>query len=120
MPLTDEDRRFLAKRIQLVRAWPYVGAMLLALPVGLSVWLWLSVPLLIDPLFAMTRLSSDALPESTMALMAAMLPVAVLLCLALALAAVLFVFAAFSNEKKYLQIIRHAACEQDAAVDEML
>ncbi|MCL4190385.1 MAG: hypothetical protein KJZ87_01470 [Thermoguttaceae bacterium] len=119
MELSNEERHFVAKRAKLVQTWPYVGAMLLTMLVGLGVWLFLSKPLLANPFFVLSQLDRRAIPESTIALMAAMLPVVVLVCLGLAVTVVLFAFAAFSNEKKYLAIIQrdsHASnAQQDAA-----
>ncbi|MFO7665716.1 MAG: hypothetical protein R6V76_03775 [Desulfobacterales bacterium] len=119
MQLSYEDQRFLVKRIRLVQTWRYVGAILLAMLVGLGMWLFLSKPLLANPFVVVTRLKSDAIPEATMVLMAAMLPVVVLTCIALAVAVVLFAFAAFSNEKKYLQIIQCEDLETSFAQKDM-
>ncbi len=125
MQLSDEERRFLVKRAQLVRAWRYVGAILLAVLIGLGFWLFLTLPLLVNPFVVMTRLQSGSIPESMLMLMAGMLPIVVLMCLALValvVMVVLFIFVAFSNEKKYLKLIeRHSdkisIAQQDAPVD---
>ena len=111
MQLSDEERHFLVKRARLVRAWRYVGSILLAVLLGLAIWLFLTIPLLANPLVVMARLKSDSISESTLTLMAGMLPIVVLMCLVLAVTAVLFVFAAFSNEKKYLKIIQRNSHE---------
>lgn len=105
MQLSDEDQRFLARRLRLVQAWRYAGSFLLAMLTGLAVWLYVSRPFLANPFFVMTQLKNAAIPESTMVLMAAMLPVVVLLCITLAAAIILFTYAALSNEKKYFTII---------------
>ena len=86
-------------------AWPYIGAALLALLTGLGLWLVLSKPLMANPLLVLARLKSDSIPESTLALMAAMLPVVVSMCIVLAVAIVFFAFAVFSNQKRYLTLI---------------
>lgn len=111
MKLSYEEQCFVAKRARLMRTWRYVGAILLAMITGLGVWLFLTKPLLTDPVMVMTRLKSHSIPESTMALMAAMLPVVSLMCIILTVIATLFVFAAFSNEKKYLTIIQRESRE---------
>ncbi len=111
MPLSYEEQCFVVKRAKLMRTWRYVGAILLALILGLGVWLFLSNPLLANPFVVMTRLQSNSIPESTMVLMAGMLPVVALMCIVLAVTAILFVFAAFSNEKKYLTIIQRESRE---------
>ncbi|MCU0857927.1 MAG: hypothetical protein MUC65_05940 [Pontiellaceae bacterium] len=106
MQLNHEEQQFLANRTRFVKTWPYAGAILLIMLIGLALWLFRSTPLLVNPFAALSRLNSDSIPASTLILMAGMLPVAVLMCIALAATIVLFAFAAFSNEKKYLAIIR--------------
>jgi ABC-type transport system involved in multi-copper enzyme maturation permease subunit len=106
MQLNGEDQRFLAKRARLVKTWRYAGAILIAMLIGLGIWLFFSKPLLANPFVVLTRLKSDSIPESTMALMAGILPVVVLMCIFLAITIVLFAFLAFSNEKKYLTLIQ--------------
>lgn len=106
MQLSHEEQRFVQRRSTLLRTWRYVGAILLATLIGLGVWLYLSKPLLANPFIVMTRLKADSIPESTLTLMAAMLPVVTLACIAIAVIAIVFVYAAFANENKYLTIIQ--------------
>jgi len=106
MLLSNEEQQFLAKRSRFVKAWPYVGAILLVMLIGLGMWLFWSKPLLANPFVVLSRLNSSSVPASTMVLMAGLLPVVVLMCVVLAITIVLFAFAAFSNEKKYLAIIK--------------
>ena len=106
MQLSNEEQQFLAKRTRFVQTWRYVGAILLVMLIGLGMWLFWSKPLLADPFVVLSRLNSGSVPASTMALMAGLLPVVVLMCMVLAITIVLFAFAAFSNEKKYLTIIK--------------
>ncbi len=122
MELSNEERHFVAKRAKLVQTWPYAGAILLTILVGLGVWLYLSRPLLANPFFVLSQLNRGAIPESTIALLAGMLPVVVLVCMGLAVTVVLLAFAAFSNEKKYLTIIQRefhetSNAQQDATAD---
>jgi hypothetical protein len=111
MQLNDTERRFLAKRTRLVRAWRYVGTVLLLALVGLGAWLFFSRPLLANPWAVMAGLEDGTIADAMLVLMAGMLPVVVLLCLVLAVAMVLFAFAAFLNERRYQQIIRRACDE---------
>jgi len=106
MDLSDQERQFLAKRIRLVRAWKYVGVVLIVGLTGLWVSLFWFVPLLANPFEVMTRLNADSIPPSTMALSTALLPIIFLTCFLLALVIVLFTFASFSNERNYLVIIQ--------------
>jgi hypothetical protein len=105
MQLTHKESDFLAKRAWLVRAWPVVGTLLLFFVLGLGVWLFLSRPLLANPFVVMARLKDDSISSSILSLMAGLLPVVVLMCVVLALAIVLFGFAAFAIEKKYIALI---------------
>lgn len=106
MQLTDVEQKFLEKRARFVQTWRYVGAVLLALLLGLGVWLFWTKPLLADPFFVWTQLRNQSMPEATLMLMAGLLPVLVLMCIVLAFGVILLGYAAFANEKKYLQIIR--------------
>jgi len=106
MQLSNEEQQFLAKRTSFVKTWRYVGALLLVMVIGLGMWLFWSKPLLANPFVVLSRLNSGSVPASTMVLMAGLLPVVVLMCIVLAITIVLFAFAAFSNEKKYLAIIK--------------
>lgn len=105
MEITAKEKRFLAKRTKLVQTWPLVGGILLCLVLGLGVWLFLSTPLLANPFTVLSKLRSNSIPVSTLTLMAGLLPVAILMCLVLAIAMVAFSFAAFSNEKKYIAMV---------------
>lgn len=106
MQLTDMEQTFLAKRAWFVRTWRYVGAMLLAMVLALGGWLVWTKPLLANPVFVWAQLRSGVLPETTLVLMAGLLPLLVLLCLILASGVVLLAYAAFASEKKYLKIIQ--------------
>ena len=105
MELTNEERKFLATRTGFVKAWKYIGTILLVSVIGLGTWLFLSKPLLANPFMVLSRLKSDSIPSSAMTLMTGLLPVVVLMCVLLAITIVLFAFAAFSNERKYLACI---------------
>jgi len=106
MQITDKERRFLAKRAKLVRAWPLIGSVLLCLVIGLGVWLFLFRPFLANPFLVFSRLNSHSIGASDLALMAAMLPIMVLMCIVLAIAIVLFAFVALRNEKRHMAVIR--------------
>jgi hypothetical protein len=106
MDLAGKEVRFLVGRTRLANAWRYVGVLLLVSLVGLAGSLFWFAPLVANPSTVLTRLEGDAIPPSTMALSTALLPVVLLTCILLALGIVLFVFAAFSNERKYLSIVQ--------------
>ncbi len=105
MKLTNEQKIFLSKRRRQVRYWQFVGALLIVIPLGLLAWLYVRMPLLANPFEVASRINSEAIPATSLVLMAAMLPMVVLLCFFLVLVVVIFVFSAFSKEKIYLRII---------------
>ncbi len=106
MDLTEQEVRFLAHRTKLVNAWRYVGVVLLVGVAGFAGWLFWFAPLLANPFTVLTRLENSSIPPSTMALSTALLPIVFLTCIVLALAIVLFVFSAISNERKHLAIVQ--------------
>jgi hypothetical protein len=97
---------FLEKRRRLTRLWPWVGSMLLLLLVALAAWLWVSVPWLINPWAVSAALESATLTDSTRTLMAAMLPVVMLTLLLVVAVMIVLAFAAFSNERRLIQLLR--------------
>jgi hypothetical protein len=105
MDVSHDELSFITRRSRLVRTWPLAGSALLIMAAGLTAWLFFSRPLLANPLTVWSRLDENSLPESELVVMAAMLPVVVLACLALLIVLILFGFVAFANEKKYLSIL---------------
>ena len=106
MDLTEQEALFLRRRSRRIGIWPPVGASVLLGLVAFCGWLVWKQPLLIDAPGVWARLERHAISSSTLAMMAAMLPVVVALCLLLAAALLGFVFVAFSNEKKHIETIR--------------
>ena len=111
--LTAEQQAFLAKRARLIGKWRYVGAAMLLLIFGFTVYLLVSTPLLINPFEVISRLEDDSLPQSTIVILAAMLPVMFGALLVVLLAIVLVMYAAIANEKKYAAIIEALRGSQD-------
>ena len=103
--LSQDDRQFVSIRARFVRFWPVVGCVLLVALLLLTIWLFVSKPLLANPLEVFNLLAENEVSDSELTLMAAILPVVVLLSLGLTLVMVLLIFAAFFHEKKYLAII---------------
>ena len=97
---------YLKKRSKLIRRWPLVGGCLLFLLFLFAVWLWFSIPYLIDPWAVSSAIQAGSLSDSMKTLMAALLPVAVLTLLALTASLLAFVFVAFRNERKLIRMIR--------------
>ncbi len=105
MELSQTQQEFLEKRRKLVRSWPAIGLMLLIGMVATLLWLWLQQPMLINPFEVVDRLESGSIENSTVTLMAVMLPLVFLVCFVLLMIVVIFAYAAFANEKKHLAII---------------
>jgi hypothetical protein len=109
MMLSDDDRAFIARRSRFVRTWPLAGGFLVIALGALVVWLWITRPLMTNP-FALARaLEAGALPESTLYLLTAMLPVMTLACFGVVGALLVFAFVTFARESRYLRIVESAA-----------
>jgi hypothetical protein len=106
MQLSEKKRGFPAKRARFVRTRPLVGDFLLRLAIGFGLWLFLSNPLPANPCVAFSKLKNDSITSSSLRFMAGLLPVFVLMCMVLAIAIVLFCFASFATEKKYIALIQ--------------
>ena len=89
----------------LVRIWPFVGPLLLASVGILAAWLFWKTPLLINPYAVLEQLQAGIMPDSTVALLAGLLPIVLLACLVLLLAMVLFLFVTLANERNYMAMI---------------
>jgi type VI protein secretion system component VasF len=104
--LTEQQKAFLKKRTKMVHSWPALGVAIILLELGLAAWLLWKYPLLINPQAVMTKLRSGSLPDSTLSLMATILPFLFIICLGLLAMLILFAFLALANEKKHMDIIQ--------------
>jgi hypothetical protein len=105
MKLDDTSAGFLAKRRRFARTWPWVGTSLLLVLGAFVAWMFVRNPLLINPLEVASLLEAGTLEESTLILMAGMLPIMLWLCLLILSIVIAFGFVMFSNERKYHRII---------------
>ncbi|HXK55181.1 MAG: hypothetical protein KDI74_15215 [Gammaproteobacteria bacterium] len=105
MELTEKERVFLDRRRRLLQLWPPVGYLLLSALSIFTAWLFWKNPLLVNPYLVWKALQSETLEDSSLILMAGMLPVVMLLTLLVCLFVVLFVFTALHNEKRELELI---------------
>lgn len=105
MSSPDRLRCHVEKRRRLIRTFPVAGGGLLLLLAVTEGGLLATIPLFANPFYVAERVRADTLDPGTQALMAAMLPVMVQLCMLLALAVVVFAFAAWNNERKLLTLI---------------
>lgn len=101
----EQSESFLKKRRRMTRFWPVVGTLLLAGVLSFLVWMFLKKSLLVNPFEVTSRIDAGTLENSTVILMAGMLPVVFLACFLILIVVVLFAFSAFSNERKYQRII---------------
>jgi len=105
MEMNETDRRFLSRRRRLARSWNVVGAALLVLLAATTATVYFRVPLLANPLYVVNLVKQGNLEPASMELMAVLLPIVFLLCLAVVAITVGFGFAIFANERRYLEII---------------
>ncbi len=103
--LQPAQAAFISRRRRLTRAWPFVGGGLLAALALFSGWLYVKNPLLINPLEIVQRLQGGGLDPSTLMTMAGLLPVVFLSSIFLVLLLILFTFAKFRTESKYLALL---------------
>ena len=105
MQLTAADSKFVARRTYLTGRWPIAGTGLLLMLAGLAIWLWFDVPWLINPRDVMHAVEAGTIPDTTLALMAMLLPVVVLACLVFSVLFILLAWRGFANEQRLLEII---------------
>ncbi len=105
MQLTPTEQAFVDRRRRLLSLWPYAGSGLVAGMLGFALWLWFSAPLMINPLATVAALKSGSLEESTLAVIAVMLPILLLAMLGAFLVVVGLFFAAFRNERRLLELL---------------
>jgi hypothetical protein len=72
---------------------------------AMTVWLYLDVPLLVNPFLVADRLTAGTLERGTLEVMAAILPIVFLGCLVLVAGVLLFVFQAMRNERRLLALV---------------
>ena len=111
MGLLPADKGFIEKREKRAKYWPFFGIASLAAIVAYGAWLWLRVPYLIDPWHTIEQLEAGQLSESTMAVMAAMLPLVVMLLLGVVFVVVLLWFVPFRNERRLIRMVRQLESE---------
>ena len=105
MHLKATDSTFINRRSSLVKYWPVAGSLLLLMLFGLGGWLWIDIPWLINPREVVDALEAGKLPDSTLTLMAMVLPVIMLACLVFSVLFVLLAWRGFANERRLLEII---------------
>lgn len=105
MELNETELRFLHKRRQLLKYWPFAGGFTLLLLGMLIAWMFWSSPLLVNPYLVWNELQRGGLDDSQLQIMAGLLPVIMLLVLLLTLTVILFAYTVLRNEKREIAII---------------
>ena len=104
-PITDKDVEFLEKRRKLVRWWNVVGSLTFVGLVAFVTWMFWSQPRLVNPLHVVGELQAGAIPQEALEIMAAMLPMVVLVIFIVLGVTIGFTFAMIGNERRYQKII---------------
>ncbi|MGB5261156.1 MAG: hypothetical protein WBO34_11630 [Gammaproteobacteria bacterium] len=105
MQLSPRETKFLSRRRQLLRAWRITGPVVLLLLLVTGVLMFINYPLMFNPFEVVDRLESQTLDDTTLQLMALLLPVTMLMVFLMLVVVVLLVFAVMANDKKYLAIL---------------
>lgn len=92
-----------------MKAWRYVGPLLVLGILGLAIFVYANSPLLIDPFEVISRLESGSMEQPSLEMMAAFMPIMLITVLFLLLVLVAIMYAAFSNERRYLEILDEAS-----------
>lgn len=104
-PITEKDVAFIEKRRRLVRWWNLVGSVTFGGLVAFVAWMFWSQPRLINPLHVVGELQAGGIPQATLEIMAAMLPIVVLAIFFVLAVMIGFTCAMIGNERRYLKII---------------
>ena len=104
-PLTENELAFLQMRRRFLRFWKIAGFSTLVFLTGLFSWLYFKVPNLVNPFHVQRQIESNALTPSVLKVMAALMPLMMVLAFFLSVAIILFGFSAYANERRYLKII---------------
>ena len=104
--LTPKQETFLTKRQWFARRWPAIASLMLVSLLAFYGYLLWRVPFLANPFYVARQIEADAIAQSTLVVMAAMLPIAIGALVFVTAATILLGFAVFANERRYLQIVR--------------
>jgi hypothetical protein len=105
MSLTPTELAFIEKRRKLIALWPYAGGGIIAGLLGFTLWLWFAAPVMINPWITVEALQAGRLDQTTLYVMAVMLPILMLACIGALVVMVALFFAAFSNERRLIAIL---------------
>ncbi|MBN1473016.1 MAG: hypothetical protein JW914_00230 [Syntrophaceae bacterium] len=106
MDLTEKDRKFISKRVRLVKVLPIVIIIYLCLLIGWYVWECISEPLIYNPFAVLSALKNNTIPETSLIIMAGLYPLFLVISMFLLIFIMVFALMAISSEKKYIEIIQ--------------
>ena len=104
-PLAENELAFLQMRRRFLRFWKIAGVSSLVFLAALFSWLYFKVPNLVNPFYVQRQIESNALTPSALKVMAALMPLMLVLAFFLSIAIIFFGFSAYANENRYLKII---------------
>jgi len=103
--LDDKEKKFLANRRKVLKLFPTAGGAGFALVITYLIWAYYKTPLLINPNVVKAKLIEKTIEDSTLTLMALLLPWIMLALMLTVLALIAFAFSWLALEKKYLKIV---------------
>jgi uncharacterized membrane protein len=111
MLMNSEDEAFLKKREKMIKTWPFVGVAIIIMFLGLAMHFFISVPRMINPIQVFSELNSGTIPETSLVIMTAMVPILNLTIIVMMVVFVLLAWKFFSHEKRYHKIIANLSGE---------
>jgi hypothetical protein len=114
MKLSPADKAFVERREKRGKSWPWLGVIALAMVAAYGVWLWVKMPQLINPWWVSERIEAGTLSESTMGVMAVMLPFVMAAFVAFLFIVVLLWFIPFFHERRLIQMVRRLEAGQES------
>lgn len=103
--LNKEDQVYIAKRRKLSTFWLIAGWLMLLLLIGLSAWLFIKTPHLINPWFVFEAFRANQVDVEIMEISTLILPIVTLILLLVVGCMIALGFVVFHNEQRYLAII---------------
>jgi hypothetical protein len=103
--LTEKQEKFLSQRRFFTKSWPWVGTILLFIVIIFGGYLFLNLPLLVNPFHVLTQLEKGEISNSSLALLATIGSMAFLIIGFILLVFIVFIFIEMANERKLLTII---------------
>ena len=111
--LARREREWLASRRRLVRRWPLVGGACALGLIALIAALWWRTPLLLDPWMLAGRLRDGSVDQATLMLLAALLPVVMLVLFGVMFVLLLLLGVGMASERRLLDTVARLAAPDE-------